>query len=244
MSIRSSSDYEEEGRVLLATDKPHEALAVFEEGSRRFPGDDDLRMGVALAVSRLGEHAKACHLLEELRVLHPGSSDVLQALTEAYLNRGMVEKAKAAADEAVNAPTADARTVSRFARAFYESRRRQEALTYYEKTATLAPDWGEAWFGLGACLWALKHGPAAEAALRRAVELQPDDQQARQFWGCVLHDLGRRDEARTALEAVPLDAPWQRAALERLVALGWWPNEPERAKAFEALWHGETVGRA
>lgn len=244
MSIRSSSDYEEQGRTLLSADKAQEALAVFEEGSRRFPGDDDLLMGTALSLSRLGEFGEACRRLEELRARKPGCSDVLQGLAEAYLNRGMVEKALAAAAEAVEAPDCDARTVSRFARAFYESRRRKEALPYYEKAATLAPDWGEAWFGLGACLWALKHGPAAEAALRRAVELQPDDHQARQFWGCVLHDLGRREEARTALEAVPLDAPWQRAALERLVALGWWPKEPERARAFEALWRGESTRRA
>lgn len=244
MGIRSSSDYEEQGRTLLAADKAAEALSVFEEGVRRFPGDDDLQMGAALALSRMGEFAKAARLLEELRTRRPGDSDVLQGLTEAYLNRGMVEKALEAAQEAMEAPGCDARTVSRFARAFYESRRRKEALPFYEKAATLQPDWGEAWFGLGACLWALRHGPAAEAALRRAVELEPGDQQARQFWGCVLHDLGRREEARVALEAVPLDAPWQRAALERLVALGWWPKEPERAKAFEALWHGEQVGRA
>lgn len=243
MSIRSSSDYEEQGRSLLAADKAQEALAVFEEGSRRFPGDDDLLMGAALSLSRLGEYGEACRRLEELRSRRPGESDVLQGLAEAYLNRGMVEKALAAAQEAVEAPGCDARTVSRFARSFYESRRRNEALPYYERAATLAPEWGEAWFGLGACLWALKHGPAAEAALRRAVELQPDDYQARQFWGCVLHDLGRRDEARAALEAVPLDAPWQRAALERMVALGWWPKDADRARVFETLWR-ESAGRA
>ena len=39
------------------------------------------------------------------------------------------------------------------------------------------------------------------------------------------------------LESVPLDAPWQKPALERLVALAWWPTDAVRRKEMETLWH-------
>lgn len=236
MSIQSSGEYEDKGIRLMNAQRHQEALAVFEEGVRRFPGDAELTMGMAMARLRLGDYAGSCAILEELRRSRPGWGEALQALTEAYLARGLTTDALRAAEEAVKRGGRDERLSNRLGRSFYQARRYREALAFYERAAELAPDWGEAWFGLGATQWALKQTASAEAALRRAVQLAPEDWQARQFLGCVLHDLGRKSEAKEMLESVPLDAPWQKPALERLVALGWWPKEPERARKLEDLW--------
>ena len=233
MSIHTSGEYEERGRGLLGAGRAAEALALFEEGCRKFPGDEDLLMGTAMALLKLARFEDACTVLEELRRTRP-SGEVLQALVEGYLGRGLLEDATAAAAEAARED--DARLIHRIARAFYGRSRYREAFPLYERAAELAPDWSEAWFGLGACEWALKRPAAAEAALRRAVELAPEDWQARQFLGCVLCDQGRKDEARVMLESVPLDAPWQKPALERLVALSWWPADGERGRQMETLW--------
>ena len=236
MSIFSSEEYEDRGRSLLHANKAGEALAVFEEGARRFPEDEGLMMGTAMARLKLGDSLEACDILERLREKRPRSSDVLEGLVEASLARGLLERAVAVAGEAVRAAGTDARTVTRLARAFYSRRHYREALPLYERAAELAPDWGEAWFGLGACQWVLRQAASAEAALRRAIALEPSDWQMRQFLGCALFELGRRPEAKEMLESVPLDAPWQKPALERLVALAWWPLDHERGREMEALW--------
>lgn len=236
MSIQSSEEYEKQGLRLLQAEQPADALKVFEEGIRRFPGDADLTMGTAMSYLRLGDFAKSCEILEDLKRTQPRSGETLQALAEAYLSRGMLAEAVRAAQEAAEGGRDDSRLLSRLGRTFYSRRRYREALPFYELAAEASPEWSEAWFGLGACQWALRQAASAEAALRRAAELEPEDWQARQFLGCVLCDVGRKKEARELLESVPLDAPWQKPALERLVAMSWWPSDPERSRAMETLW--------
>ncbi len=241
MSIHTSGEYEERGRGLLGVGRAAEALALFEEGVRRFPGDEDLLMGTAMSLLKLARFEEACTVLEELRRTRP-SGEVLQALTEGYLGRGLTEEAKAAAREA--AKENDSRLLYGLARSFYGRKLYREAFPLYERCAELAPEWSESWFGLGACEWALRRPAAAEAALRRAVDLAPEDWQARQFLGCVLSDQGRKAEAKAMLESVPLDAPWQKPALERLVALSWWPAGGERSRQMETLWRRVMGGVA
>ncbi|MBI4062208.1 MAG: tetratricopeptide repeat protein [Elusimicrobia bacterium] len=247
MAIQSSGEYQDRGLELLLAGSAAEALAVFEEGARKFPGDAELNLGRALTLNRLGEFVRASEILEGLRGASTQTEDVLTGLVEAYLGRGMTAQAKAAAGEAAAGPAKrDAETLCRLGRAFYVRKRYGDALPFYERAAELAPKWGEAWFGLGACQWALCRPAWAEAALRRAVELEPSDWQARQFLGCVLHDLGRRKDAREMLEAVPLDVSWQKPALERMVAMAWWPQDPEKRRRMESLWRsvvGGTPGR-
>ncbi|MDE2141375.1 MAG: tetratricopeptide repeat protein [Elusimicrobia bacterium] len=243
MSIQSSEEYEKEGLRLLQAERPAEALDIFVEGTRRFPGDADLTMGTAMSHLRLGDYLMACEILERLRITHR-SGETLQALAEAYLARGMVGEAVRAAKEAADGARDDARQLSRLGRSFYANRRYGEALPFYELAAEASPEWSETWFGLGACQWALRQAASAEAALRRAVELEPQDWQARQFLGCVLCDVGRKKEAREMLESVPLDVTWQKPALERLVAMAWWPSDPKRSSQMEKLWQATTGSAA
>lgn len=243
MSIQSSGEYQDRGLELLLADNPEEALAVFEEGARKFPGDAELNLGRALTLNRLGEFVRAGEILEGLRGTPTQIEDVLTGLTESYLGRGMVVQARAIAQEAAEGPAKhDAETLCRLGRVFYAKKRFGDAEPFYERAAELSPKWGEAWFGLGACQWAMHHAAGAEAALRRAVELEPEDWQARQFLGCLLHDMGRKNDARTMLEKVPLNVPWQKPALERMVAMAWWPKEPERKQQMETLWRDVMGG--
>lgn len=243
MSIQSSGEYQDRGLELLLADDAEEALSVFEEGIRKFPGDAELNLGRALALNRLGEYVRASEVFEALRVTSNQVEDVMTGQVEAYLGRGMVLQAKAVAKDLADGPAKrDAETLCRLGRLFYMKKRYRDALPYYERGAELSPKWGEAWFGLGACQWALSHPAGAEAALRRAVELEPQDWQARQFLGCVLHDLGRKKDAREMLEAVPLDVSWQRPALERMVAMAWWPQDAEKRKQMESLWKSVMGG--
>ena len=236
MFMQSSEEYEDQGRRLLQAERPADALRMFEEGMRLFPGDADLAMGTAMAHLRMEDFPRACEILEDLRRTRPRSGETLQALAEAYLSRGMLAEAVRAAQEAAEGGRDDSRLLSRLGRAFYSRRRYAEALSYYELAARASPEWSEAWFGLGACQWALRQPASAEASLRRAVELDPKDWQARQFLGCVLCDVGRKTEALLMLESIPLDAPWQKPALERMIAMSWWPSDAKRGARIETLW--------
>ncbi|OGR94448.1 MAG: hypothetical protein A2V88_11660 [Elusimicrobia bacterium RBG_16_66_12] len=242
MAIQSSGDYEERGLRLLHAGRAEEALTVFEEGERRFPGDAELLMGTAMARLRMGDFAVSCGILEGLRKTRP-TAEGLQALSEAYLERGMLRQALDVAVEAAKGAGPDAGFLYRLGRAFYSRHLYGEAFPFYEKAAEVAPSWAEAWFGFGACQWALKRTAGAEAALRRAVELDPEDWQAKQFLGCVLCDVGRKEEAKALLESIPLEAPWQKPALERLVAMSWWPTDAKRRGALEVVWR-EVMGGA
>lgn len=245
MSIQSSGEYQERGLQLLLADKAEEALKIFEEGARKFPGDAELNLGRALTLNKVGEFVRASELLETLRHASTQIEDVLTGLVEAYLGRGMSAQARDAAMEAADGPAKhDAETLCRIGRAFYARKRYRDGLPFYERAAEVAPKDAEAWFGLGACQWALKHAAGAEAALRRAVELAPTDWQARQFLGCVLHDLGRKKDAREILESVPLDVPWQKPALERMVAMAWWPQDAAKRAQMETLWQTVTGASA
>ena len=243
MSIQSSGEYLDRGLELLSSDSAEDALAVFEEGARKFPGDAELNLGRALTLNRLGEFVRSSEILEKLRATSSQLEDVYSGLVEAYLGRGMTAQAKAAAKDAADGPAKhDPESLCRLGRAFYMKKRYRDALSFYERAAELAPKWAEAWFGLGACQWARSHPAGAEAALRRAVELEPEDWQARQFLGCVLHDLGRKKDAREMLETVPLDVAWQKPALERMVAMAWWPQDAEKRKQMESLWKSVMGG--
>ena len=243
MSIQSSGEYQDRGLELLLADSAEEALAVFEEGARKFPGDAELNLGRALTLNRLGEYVRSSEILEGLRGTSTQLEDVYAGLVEAYLGRGMAAQAKAAAKDAMDGPARyDAETLCRLGRLFYMKKRYRDAVPFYERAAELAPKWGEAWFGLGACQWALCHAAGAEAALRRAVDLDPVDWQARQFLGCVLHELGRKKDSREMLETVPLNVAWQKPALERMVAMAWWPQDAEKRRQMETLWKGVTGG--
>jgi hypothetical protein len=62
--------------------------------------------------------------------------------------------------------------------------------------------------------------------------------------GCVLCDVGRKKEAREMLESVPLDASWQKPALERMIAMSWWPSDAKRSAQMETLWQKVMGGAA
>ena len=44
------------------------------------------------------------------------------------------------------------------------------------------------------------------------------------------------------LESVPLNVSWQKPALERMVAMAWWPQDAEKRKQMESLWQSVMGG--
>lgn len=236
-----SNEYDEQGRKLFLNGRYEESLEMFREGLRRFPGDEDLELGIGMCEAKLGNVVNAVETLEALRARCPDWGDVLLGLTDAYLKLGRVPAAREAATEAIKSED-DPSFIHEVARLFFDHRRYVEAQALYRRAAELNEPYPPAHLGLGACLHRLGRLDQAEQAIREAIRLDPKYWPACQYLGNLLYELDRKREAREVLERVPLDVTWHRLALERLVNMS--PEEQPKRRAMEAMLRRAPAKRA
>lgn len=227
-----SNEYDEQGRKLFLNGRYEESLETFREGLRRFPGDEDLELGIGMCQARLGNVVPAVEALEALRRRRPDWGDVLLGLTDAYLKLGRVQAARESAAEAVKSED-DPSFIHECARLFFDHRRFAEAEGLYRRAAQQTEPYPPAHLGLGACLHRQGNLQGAEKAIREAIRIDPEYWPACQYLGNLLYELDRKQEAREVLERVPLDVTWHRLALERLVNMS--PEEQPKRRAMEAM---------
>jgi tetratricopeptide (TPR) repeat protein len=110
--------------------------------------------------------------------------------------------------------------------AYFRSDRPREARPYLERATQLAPARAPAWKALGLTLLKISDYPPASAALARACELDPKDEDACYLLGRSLYIQARYDQAiepfERALQATPSAG---RASVHRAAALN-----PRRAR--------------
>ena len=227
-----SEQYDEHGRQLFLNGRYEEALEAFREGVRRFPNDEDLMLGVGMCQARLGNVIPAVETFEALRAKHPGWGDVLLGLTDAYLKLGRVTAAVKTSEEATR-DESDGAFVHEVARLFFDHRRYVHAERLYRKATQLDRKFPPAHLGLGACMHKLGRIAEAEAEIREAIRLDPEYWPAYQYLGNLLYEQDRKEEAREALDRVPLDTTWHRLALERLASLS--PKDRPKRRTLEAM---------
>ena len=227
-----SEQYDEHGRQLFLNGRYEEALESFRQGLRRFPDDEDLTLGVGMCQARLGNVIPAIETFEALRAKRPDWGDALLGLTDAYLKLGRLAVAVKTAEDATRGET-DAAFIHEVARLFFDHRRYVEAERLYRRAARLEGKFPPSHLGLGACLHRLGHLAEAEAEIREAIRLDPEYWPAHQYLGNILYELDRKEEAREALDKVPLDTTWHRLALERLASM--YPVERPKRLAIESM---------
>lgn len=227
-----SNEYDDQGRKLFLNGRFEEALEMFREALRRFPGDEDLMLGIGMCQARLGNVILAVETLEALRAKRPDWGDVLLGLTDAYLKLGRVQAAREAAAEATKSED-DPSFIHEVARLFFDHRRYVEAEALYRRAGEQHEPYPPAHLGLGACLHRQGNLVAAEKAIREAIKIDAEYWPACQYLGNLLYELDRKQEARAVLERVPLDVTWHRLALERLVTMS--PQEQPKRRAMEDM---------
>ncbi|MBI5201904.1 MAG: tetratricopeptide repeat protein [Elusimicrobia bacterium] len=228
-----SNEYDEQGRKLFLNGRYEESLETFREGLRRFPGDEDLELGIGMCQARLGNVIPAVETLEGLRRRSPDWGDVLLGLTDAYLKLGRVTAAREMAAEAVKTESDDPSFIHEVARLFFDHRRFVEAEALYRRASEQGEPYPPAHLGLGACLHRQGNLQGAEKAIREAIRIDPEYWPACQYLGNLLYELDRKQEAREVLERVPLDVTWHRLALERLVTMS--PQEQPKRRKMEQM---------
>lgn len=199
---------------------------------RRWPDDAAGHELAAIASRSLGQAAEAARYYKRLCALQPTVGGLQNEYATALLEAGQVDAAEAVVTQRLKSAPEDARAVFVLA-CVHEARKAwPTAVGLYRLATTLAPDFADAWFNLGTALEASGDFPAAEAALQRALALDPQSSRARVALSAVALELQRPDEAlRWADAALALIPGFDNALVARGCALRdlGRPNEAEQA---------------
>lgn len=128
------------------------------------------------------------------------------------LDRGRLDKARAALSRAVELRPDGAHALANLGEAIRRGGRPEEALAYLERARDAAPDASPPWLNLGVCLRDLKRLDEARSAFEEAARLDPKCSPALTHWGEMLSVAGRKEEALAVLErAIAVDPRAHRA---------------------------------
>jgi tetratricopeptide (TPR) repeat protein len=182
------------GRALLGSGREKEAEAQWEAGLALSQVHVGLLEGLARLALDRGEEAKAYNLLTQIQLQGVKAGWVDRLLADIARRQGLWSKA---ADHWADSLTNDGETaeglviLGEFSILAGDKTR---AIDVFRRAVALESS-GETWAGLGEAYFAADMTDSAEVALRRAVELAPDQPRQRFNLANVLEITGRSDEA-------------------------------------------------
>jgi Flp pilus assembly protein TadD len=216
------------------------ALEVFEEGAHRFPDEWRFAANAGTVLHRLGSVGAALRRLNQALVRWPSVPLLHHKLAAWLLELGQEEAAVRLLERAAALDGAGVESLMQLGVACLETQRVERALAVATRSIERAPENAEAHALHGIVLAALGERAASDAALRRALALDPGCAQA-------AHHLARRGEP---LDPAPLRAriedhrlpPSTRSKLA--FALGCLhERRGEHAEAFASFARGNALAR-
>lgn len=216
-----------------ARGRPAEAERIAREASERLGDHPELAAERALAALAQGRSTEAVATLERAAEAHAGSAAPLRALALARFARGEAEAGARAVEGALEREPQDPGPLALRARYFASrgafARARRDAARYLEAR----PQDAGMHFLRGAASEGLGEPEAAEAAYRRAVELDDEAWRPRNNLAVLLERRGARAEAlRLAQEAYRIAGDEEPSVVE---TLGWLYLQDERVARAVAL---------
>jgi choline-sulfatase len=200
-----------------------EAVASFRRYLQLVPTSAYAHHWIAVCYLRQGDREGAQREAEATLAVDPHFTDARILRAGVLAARGAYEPAIADLRQAVATDPAKPAIRLDLARVLAEAGRVAEARTEYETTLSLQADYAPALTGLGALEASGGDLEAAARHLRRALEMEPDQDEARFDLAQVLDRQGRRDEAaseyRRLVEAKATGPLIRARARERLAAL-------------------------
>ncbi|KAB2901708.1 MAG: tetratricopeptide repeat protein [Dokdonella sp.] len=179
------------GLAALEAGDAQTALAAFGEGLRLVPGNAALALHRAKALRRLGRHAEAVPLLEQLVATVP---DLLEAWRDLTTARSAVGQHAAALDSATRALQLDPHdpdVALEHASALMHAGRTSEAIRQLERLEGKA----QTWMWLAQARLRDNDVAGARAAYARAAERDPDNPFVKHFLAAIDGDLPTEVEA-------------------------------------------------
>jgi len=177
-------------------------------GSRAAPATPAMpaqQRAVGMALAEAGRPEEALPLLEPLA--GGGDPALLDALAAALSDSGRDQEAAAVAGRVLAAAPRDAHAHQILGTVALRQEQPAEARRQLQAAVDLDPRLAVAWNTLGVARLRLEGPGAALDAWRKAVEIAPDYWEALYNVGLASAELGRRDEARRALERFVGKAP-------------------------------------
>src|SRR6187402_564621 len=216
----SSEEYDERAHALYNEGQYDEALDLLREGLSLYPNAVELHVGVGYARLAREEYAWARRSFEEALILDAEHEDALAGLGEVLLKFGQSEAGLRAFDRTVTLGyDDDVDLMLQIGRALFREGYVDNALTFFERGASHAPESAEAAACVGYAQHRLGNDTEAMTALRRALSLDADFSEARVYLANLLYDSGELDEALAEFEKTAPDDHWDELGIWRLMEL-------------------------
>jgi len=216
----SSEEYDERAHALYNEGQYDEALDLLREGLSLYPHSVELHVGVGYARLAREEYAWARRSFEEALILDAEHEDALAGLGEVLLKFGQSDAGLRAFDRTVTLGyDDDVDLMLQIGRALFREGYVDNALTFFERGASHAPDSAEAAACVGYAQHRLGNDAEAMTALRRALSIDADFSEARVYLANILYDSGELDEALAEFEKTAPDDHWDELGIWRLMEL-------------------------
>jgi len=204
--------YEHAALALRQLERPDEAIAILRRGLGPVVAQEQLRRQLADALAESGHAAEAVTLLQPYA--QQGEGETLVVLGNALSDDGRQQEAIAVLQRLLARDPDDPKAHESMGIVLLRLERDQEARAQLQRALELNAGLPIAWNTLGVALYRLDGPDAALQAWHKAVELDRTQYDALYNIGLVAAQLGRRDEARSALVRFADTAPPQRFATD------------------------------
>src|SRR5688500_15696403 len=223
----SSEEYDERAHQLYNEGQYDEALGVLGEGLGLYPSSVELHVGVGYARLAREEYAWARRAFEEALVLEPEHEDGLAGLGETLLKFGLEDAALRCFHRILELGyTDDVDLVLQVGRSlFREASLRDsqtlfgEALHFFEAAVAQSEESAEGVACVGYAKHRLSDDEGSIAALRKALQLDSDHNEARIYLANLLYDRGEFEGALYHFERTQPEDHWDELGIWRLIEL-------------------------
>ena len=216
----SSEEYDERAHQLYNDGQYDEALDVLREGLALYPHSVELHVGVGYARLAREEFAWGRRAFEEALVLDPEHEDALAGLGETLLKFGQREQALKAMRRLLELGYQDdVELMLQVSRALFREGLFDDARDYADIVLQQTPDSSEAVALLGYIQHRADEEEASVATLRRALQLDNENAEARIYLANILYDRGDYEAALYHLDRTGPEEHWDELGIWRLVEL-------------------------
>jgi Flp pilus assembly protein TadD len=216
----SSEEYDERAHQLYNEGQYDEALDVLREGLALYPHSVELHVGVGYARLAREEYAWGRRAFEQALVLDPEHEDALAGLGETLLKFGQQEQALKAMRRLLELGYQDdVELMLQVSRALFREGLFDDAREYVDVVLQQTPDSSEAVALLGYVQHRAGQEDDAVASLRRALQLDGENAEARIYLANILYDRGDYEAALYHLDRTTPEEHWDELGIWRLVEL-------------------------
>ncbi|OLC03334.1 MAG: hypothetical protein AUH78_16510 [Gemmatimonadetes bacterium 13_1_40CM_4_69_8] len=216
----SSDDYDERAHQLYNDGQYDEAIEALRTGLGLYPHAVELHVGMGYARLAREEYLWARRAFEEAIGLDPDHEDALAGLGEVLLKFGDRAGAVACFDRILALGFRDDHDLMlQVGRALFREAVLDQARRFFEVALTAHPDSAEAAACVGYAAHRLSDEGGALYWLRRALELDADQGEARIYLANLLYDRGEYEAALFHLERTEPEDHFDGLAIWRLIEL-------------------------